>query len=314
MPEDLGIQRVTLARSVQNREIVKQVLDIIDRKPVNDGDNGFQNHDLGYAGDDIAGNVANNIQMGVSVYQALLSGSYQIDWYGYAYGAASIPFIAGVGSAFNAVQAVVNEAKGGNDFEVEEVIVTYKNTGWNVELTDLGMTLVNAVGDTLSNVAEYATAGWNSLAGAMGTAIGNIGDALGSFFGWIRDRLNDDMRLTPTLIYGEHDDVLPTFHTIEAGQALTVNELLMLNTNRDHILNLEDAPFLKLGIGADTNSDGVVAINEITAFTSEDSLDLEEPLPGTIYAHATIVYVTNDSPLVSLAGRGQTEFVSAFGD
>jgi hypothetical protein len=285
-----GSMSVHIARTPGNVAFVKTVLADIDRQPKNDVDTAYLNHDLGYVQGEVITNVINNVQMGASVWAALLYNGYTIDPYGRLYGQSSIPFIVGVGSAFNVLTETKNQTPGSDSWEVEAVVVTAAMQRSN-HLIELAVRLTKAAGGFVDSIVTVADDSWNGLTSALGSAASSISSALGNAWSWFKnifslsvgpnnlsvvDAAHHDVSHTDALdaghdsqhsLWGDTSGVKMEYVKVSAGDRIDILHLSNYDDNGDGLLTLDDNIVASLGIAATPNG-------SLRAFAAGDAINV----------------------------------------
>lgn len=291
---------VHVTRSAENVAFVKAVLADIDRQPKNDADTAYLNHDLGFVPDSAITNIANNNAMGVSVWNALISGNSQMDAMGYIYGAASIPFIVGPGSAFNVLTEAKTQTPTPPTFVADTIYVTAQNPQPNniIELT-FNFIGSNSVVTSLVNIAQDS---WSNFSSAMGSGYSSITSALGNAWSWFSENVfgdgSDPERGSPSssdydspdksnqdpstpelgqssLLWGDLTGVKVEYVKVSAGESIDINDLSGYDDNGDGFLTLGDKIVTSLGIGSATDIQNSTGHETFRGFTVDDSIDVK---------------------------------------
>lgn len=286
-----GSMVVHIPRTPGNVAFVKTVLADIDRQPINDADTAYLNHDVGFLQGDVTANVVNNINMGISVWAALLDNGYTMDPYGYIYGQYSIPFIVGAGSAFNVLTETKNQTPESDSWEVEAVVVTAAMQRSN-HIIELTVRLQKAIGGFFESVVSVTDDAWNGLTSALGSAASSISSALGSAWSWFKNHIMSPS-VGPNLTVGDaahHDgsatDSLTTGHDskhalwgdmsgvkmeyvkVSVGDKIDLLHLSDYDDNGDGVLSIDDNIVASLGIAATPNG-------ALRAFNTGDVIDVK---------------------------------------
>lgn len=286
-----GSMTVHIARTPGNVAFVKTVLADIDRQPINDADTAYLNHDLGYVQGDVIANVVNNINMGTSVWAALLDNGYTMDPYGYIYSQYSVPFIVGVGSAFNVLTETKNQTPESDSWEVEAVVVTAAMQRSN-HIIELTVRLQKAIGGFFESVVSVTDDAWNGLTSALGSAASSISSALGSAWSWFKhqimspsvgpnltvgDAAHHDGSATDSLttghdgkhaLWGDMSGVKMEYVKVSVGDKIDLLHLSDYDDNGDGVLTIDDNIVASLGIAATPNG-------ALRAFNTGDVIDVK---------------------------------------
>jgi hypothetical protein len=283
---------VHIARTPGNVAFVKTVLADIDRQPINDADTAYLNHDLGYVQGDVIANVINNINMGISVWTALQLNGFSMDPYGYIYGQSSIPFIVGVGSAFNVLTETKNQTPESDAWEVEAVVVTAAMQRSN-HIIELTVRLQKAIGGFFESIVQVTDDAWNGLTSALGSAASSISSALGNAWEWFKshimspspgpndltigDATHHDGSSTDSLttgqnskhaLWGDMSGVKMEYVKVSVGDKIDVLHLSDYDDNGDGVLTIDDNIVASLGIATTPNG-------TLRAFNTADVIDVK---------------------------------------
>ncbi|MDB5580646.1 MAG: hypothetical protein JWR80_5822 [Bradyrhizobium sp.] len=282
---------VHVDRTSANTGWVKSILSDIDRAPINDLDTAYLNHDLFYAPDSAILNVINNVNMGNSVWEALVTGGSTIDAQGYIYGLSSIPFIVGPGSAYNVLNQIKNHAVNPLQLVAEEVIVVATNPLPN-QTINITAHLVSAIGEIAQSVVNFSSHAWSSFTSAVGSGWSNITGSLGSAWQWFQETILHQHRAASDgfdefSLDGFADDGgsvsssddspfghIPKFKIeyikVNAGDHILTNALKGYDDNHDGLLTTEDNISAFLGIFIDDENSTV----KIRSFDRSDAIDV----------------------------------------
>jgi hypothetical protein len=297
-PREYGLEmRSMLARHPDNVGIVLQILDEIDRDPINDADNAYLNHDLYFASDNIVQTVANNVAMGVGVWDAIWT-DRSLDPHGYAYGAGSAPFIGYLGSAYNVVNWLGNKARENpNVYEVEEVVIRLdqplQDTYW------LEVTSVTPEHFSWDFGTSYLATAWEGFKDVVGDAFSGIISAFGAAGGWFREHvLNNQANRSapPPDPYVNIDLGAVSFTTFEVGDQIDTSALSRLDDGRDGVIDASDKAFAFLATGSDQDNDGVLTAEELVPLNELTVIDLEGEQQEIFYARSVLSVVNSTQP------------------
>jgi hypothetical protein len=242
-PPELQVYHIQ--RHPEEATFVKMSMNAVGRKPKDDLDNVYLNHDIGAVGDTYVHHVVNNVSMAYNVYGVITTLNNGLEWNGYLYGTTSAPFIGYAGSAHAFFTDLANDVPiptRETIIHVEDVIVTAGAT--HTDTIDVYYTIEhdNTFYSGLSNLALTT---WNSVTSTLGSWGGSILDAFSGAAGWLGRQLSMlSNRVAPI------DEALPEMEQrlFDAGQFITTAEARFLDENDDGVLSHEDFAFTYLGL------------------------------------------------------------------